>query len=458
MIRMGWIGVVLTLVFVSGASPSWSQERRDEALKRDVERRFDVLPLRDGLALHPKTPIAGVRSVEIAGGAIAIDGQSATGAELRSRLGAAADAVIELSYLTDDARQRLFSDQPAPPAAPPALPAPVPAPVTPEFTAPPLPERPFVPLPRIARRMRDRDRDRGNGDRVRIGGGVTVDEGEVVDGNVVAVGGSAQVNGTVKGDVVAVGGGVTLGPHASVERNVTVVGGRLTRDAAAIVGGKASEIGLGSIDFGKWTWQRNPVGFWWGSMLGSAFAFVGTLARVGMLCLCAALVVLLGRESMDRAGSVAATESLKAGAVGVLAQILFLPLLAVTIIVLVMTIIGIPLLLVLPLVLLALAIVGLVGFSAVASRVGGLVAHRFGWTTTDPYTLTIVGVILLMLPIILSRLAALGGAVMFPMTMVFGIAGGVIEYLAWTIGFGAMAIARVRRRYDSQAGTPSPAV
>jgi hypothetical protein len=187
-------------------------------------------------------------------------------------------------------------------------------------------------------------------------------------------------------------------------------------------------------------------------MLGSAFAFVGTLARVAVLCLLAALVVLFGREYAERAGTTAATESLKAGAVGFIAQILFLPLLIVTIVVLVITIIGIPLLLLLPFALLALAVVALIGFTGIAQRVGAFAAGRFGWNDQNPYALTIIGVLLLMLPVLLSRLVSLGGGFMFPLAIALGIAGFVIEYVAWTVGFGAVALMRFRRGRSSSGG------
>ena len=293
---------------------------------------------------------------------------------------------------------------------------------------------------------------------MRIGGDVSVDEGEAIDGDVVAVGGAVRVDGDVQGDVVAVGGSVTLGPSAVVDGDVTVVGGPLHRDPGAQVRGKAQEVSLGGIDFGRWTWRRNPVNQWWRSMLGSAFAFVGTLVRVAVLCLFTALVVLFGREYMERVSTVAAASSLKAGAVGLLAQVLFLPLLVITCVVLVMTIVGIPLLLLLPFAILGIAVAGLIGFTSVAYRVGGLAAARFGWADENPYLTTITGVLLLMLPVVLARLVSLGGGIMFPLGVTLGVAGFVIEYLAWTVGFGAVALMRFRRTGDSRTGEPSPAV
>ena len=451
MMQMGRWGACVALAIMCGVHSASAQDGRDDALRRTVERTFDVLPLRDGIALHPKRPMNGVRSVEITGGAIAIDGQPATGAELRQKLGADADQVLQLSYLGDAARRALFA--PAPPAAPvaPNAPGAPPAPDLPAVAGAPTPPD----LPPAPRRPRRPSLDRRHGDRVRIGGDVTVERGEVIDGDVVAVGGSVRVDGEVQGDVVSVGGGVTMGPEALVERNVTVVGGRLVREAGSDVRGKAQEVSVPGLEFGNWTWGRNPVGSWWRSMLGSAFAFVGTLARVAVLCLLAMLVVLFGRGYMERAGQVAVTSSLKAGAVGFLAQILFLPLLVITIVVLVMTIVGIPLLLLLPFALLALAVIGLVGFTGVAYRVGGLAVGRFGGPEENPYAVTAIGVLLLMAPVLLSRVASLGGGVLFPLAMVLGIAGVLVEYVAWTVGFGAMALTRFRRPGQTNAEVPA---
>ena len=46
---------------------------------------------------------------------------------------------------------------------------------------------------------------------------------------------------------------------------------------------------------------------------------------------------------------------------------------------------------------------------------------------------------------------------LFPLAMTLGIAGFVIEYLAWTIGFGAVALTRFRRKVDSRTVDAGPA-
>ena len=455
MMRMNSFGVLVALVLTCGAGVAQAQTTPDDSLRREVERRFDVLPLRDGVALHPKTPMHGIRSVEITGGTIALDGQPATGAELREKLGPDADRIFRLSYLDDAARRALFGGAAASGPASPSLPDTPALPREPSATAPDI-DTPTPPDP--PRRSRRSDGERRNGDRVRIGGSVHVRAGEVIDGDVVAVGGSVTVDGEVHGDVVSVGGSVTLGPDANVARNVVVVGGTLQRDPGAQIGGKAQEVALPGFRLEQWSWRNNPVGSWWRSMLGSAFAFAATLARVAVLCLLVALVVLFGQGSMERAGRVAASSTLKAGAVGFLAQIFFLPVLIITVVVMVMTVIGIPLLLLLPFAILALAVVGLIGFTGVAHYLGALVARQLGWMDRSPYVLAVMGVVLVMLPVLLSRLASLGGGLMRPFSLTLAVAGFVIEYVVWTVGFGAVALMRYKRDANGRTGEASPAV
>jgi hypothetical protein len=405
--------VLLTLGVVAGAQDN-------STLRRDIERRFDVLPLQNGLVLRPKNRARQVRSVELSGGTIAIDGREVTGAEARERLGPDADAVIRLSYLDAEAQRRLFGTGSE--AAQPARPA---EPATPATEARPA-------------------RARRSGDRVRFGGSVTVGRDEVIDGDVVAIGGSASVDGEVTGDVVSIGGSVDLGPTADVRKDVTVIGGMLRRDDGARVGGEVKEIGVfGGERFrrGRFVW---PGMFSWG--FGSVFALMSTIARLAILSLLVCLTLLVGRDYVERVGARAAAEPLKAGLVGFCAQLLLLPLLIVVIVVLVITIIGIPLLALIPFALLALALVFLVGFTAVAHHVGALASGRLGWTRENPYLTTILGIVVILSPVLIARLIGLAGIFVFPLTAVLVAAGLGLEYVVWTVGLGAVALMRFEKK------------
>ena len=106
-------------------------------------------------------------------------------------------------------------------AAVPAAPAMPPAPRVPGV--PPAPEP-----PRIER----------SGDLMRIGSDIHVEEGEVVDGDVFALGGDVRVDGHVRGNVASTGGNVTLGSSALVDGDVMCIGGVLTEEEGAKVHGQ----------------------------------------------------------------------------------------------------------------------------------------------------------------------------------------------------------------------------
>lgn len=83
--------------------------------------------------------------------------------------------------------------------------------------------------------------------------------GDMVAGEVVAVGGNIDVSGRVENNVVAVGGSVTLKAGSYVGGQVVVVGGEFTKDPSAAVGGKVTQVyiprfvpSLGNLLKGGW--------------------------------------------------------------------------------------------------------------------------------------------------------------------------------------------------------------
>jgi hypothetical protein len=423
---MGSYGIVALLVAVVAVVVDAQSRAGDvAALKANLDRLFDILPLYDGLALHPKSATTGVRSIEVASGIIAMNGRPVTGAELRTTLGADADLILSLSYLSDEERRTLVQ---APSADD------VPAATSNESAAPSQSSQ-------SSRRSTVRRRSSGN--RITIGGNVTVREGEVVAGDVAAVGGSATIDGEVLGSVAAVGGDVTLGPHAVVGKDLVTVGGRLIRDPGARVEGEIHEVGFSDL-FKSRRWDRNVTRE---TTLRTPFMLAGTILRLAILCICCALVILLGRPYADRAGMQAAREPVKSWAIGFLAQLLFLPVLVLVSIALVITLIGIPLLFILiPLFLGAICLVALVGFAGVAHVIGQKVSAHLRWTEINPYVTTSLGVMVVLLPLLLARLLEIAGGLLGPVAFSLQVLGLCVEYLVWTMGIGAVALTRYHRQ------------
>ena len=413
---MAPILIVLTAMAVSAQSDP-------RGLRSKLESRFEILPIANGLLLTPRFRTS-VKSIELSNSTFAIDGAPVTGPELRQRLGNDADIVLQLSYLDADSLRALARDE-----------TPVPKPVDP--TPPTLdpgsvqrvqPEPPSVPRPRR------------RGEVIRIGGSVRVEADESVRGDVVSIGGSASIDGEVDGDVVAIGGGVRLGPEAFVHGDVTSIGGGVSRDPKALVRGGIQDIGIGGPWRGEWGRSGNWDWDWMGGLYPVA-RLTGTLVRLALLALLVALVLFVAREPVEQIADRVAADPVKSWLVGFLAEMLFFPVLIMTIVVLAISIIGIPLLLLVPVAIVAALLVMLVGFTAVAFQIGRLLQDKVAALRSRPFAATFAGILLIVSPVLLARFVGLTGD-LWILVWPIAVIGFLFEYIAWTAGLGAAALAR----------------
>ncbi|HUP00476.1 MAG TPA: hypothetical protein VM737_03020 [Gemmatimonadota bacterium] len=399
-------------------------------LRDRVEERYQVLPLQNGIVLMPKYGETAVQSIEMVDGGIAINGQPVTGAELQDRIGEDAADIRRLSFMDAGSRRVLFG-----------------------IGVPPVADTVEADTARIAADQADPDdsdidRHRGEGidlgaqgDQVRIGGSIHVRADEVVDGDVVAVGGSVDVDGRVHGDVVAVGGSVELGPDAVVDGEVTSVGGTIERAPGARITGAVNEVAFGAPRF-----HFQPH-FAMGPFFTGIGGLIGTVIWIIFLGLLACLAYLLARRPIERMEYRVATSPWKAAAVGLAAQILFFPALFITIVILAISIIGIPLLLLIPFALVALLLGILLGFTAVAKHLGHAAERRFGWDHRNPYVSLLVGLGLIMLVSFFGSALDVGGGPLGVFATILTILGFLIQYVAWTVGFGVFLLTRFGTRY-----------
>jgi hypothetical protein len=409
---------VFLMLLVLGAS---AQSHVDE-LRSRLESRFEIVPIANGVVLTPRFRTS-IKSVELSDATIAIDGAPVTGPELRERLGGDADLVLQVSYLDAAARRSLAAGKTPPVKADdPAAPA-----------VDPVPSEPQAPrIPRPRRRE----------DVVRIGGSVEVQNDEYVRGDVVVIGGSANVNGEVDGEVVVVGGSARLGPQADVRGDVTVVGGGLSRDAGATVRGAIKEVGIGAIPWGG-EWGRDANWNWMNGIYPVA-RLTGTLVRITLLLLLTTLVLFVAKVPVEQIADRVAADPVKSWLVGFLAEMLFVPVLIMTAVVLAISVIGIPLLLLVPVAVVALLVVMLVGFTAVAYHIGRLLQDKVDVLRTRPYFATFAGILLIVSPVLLARLVGLTGDLGFVVWPVAAV-GFLLEYSVWTAGLGAAALVRFNR-------------
>lgn len=410
-------------------------------LKQAIQSSFRVLPIQNGIILVPLSRRTGVDNVELRDGMIAINGTVVTGGELRQRLGRDGDAILELSYLDASAQRRvLLGSETTPPSALPGSEAPGAAPPALPEPSEPATRSPSVPEER-------REFRRVSQGRVRIGGSITVDEDEEVNGAVVAVGGSVDINGRVRDAVVSVGGTVRLGPKAEINGDVTSVGGGVVRDPAAVVHGQVNEVEFRWPDIkvrpiGPWRWGHDE---WWGTGPWRTVRLLGTLVRMGLFAVFAVLILLLAPRAVERVDVAVRSEPWKAALVGFFAQLVFVPLLVVTVVFLAISIIGIPLLVLVPFAVLAFFVALLLGFTGVASAVAHGARDRFGWTAAGTFGRLLVGLLVIWALTIVGRALSLPGGPFVLAGGVFLLVGFLVEYAAWTIGLGGAILTRFGR-------------
>src|SRR4051812_26407301 len=245
-----------------GTNPPASAEER-ASLRQALDSRYEVLPVQGGIALKPRQPKAGIRTIEVTSDGVAINGERVSARTLHDWLGTDADLVLRLQGLSVAEQRQMFGldggGVPPPPPVPSATPAAAPSPApaeagesTGESTGGDVAEETATAeTPEPAGTSVSHGDRHTSGSRVNVGGSVTVDKDEVaedavaiggsatvegeVEQDVTAIGGAARIDGKVGGEVVAVGSGVYLGSHADVAGDVTSVGGSVHREPGAQV-------------------------------------------------------------------------------------------------------------------------------------------------------------------------------------------------------------------------------
>ena len=188
-------------------------------------------------------------------------------------------------------------------------------------------------------------------------GDITVHQGEIVQGDVVCVGGSVELEpgSVVQGDTVAVGGGITVSEGALVMGQAVAVLGSVDVESGGQVMGEHVQVGVSRF-FGR-SKHRG-----WLTGLGP-FGLFPTIALFALMYLVGLLVLRMWPDRVRNVGFALFENPVRSFVVGFLCWLLLLPL----IVLLANSVVGIPLIPLLP-VMLFLSIV--VGFSSLALRIG----------------------------------------------------------------------------------------
>jgi hypothetical protein len=253
-------------------------------------------------------------------------------------------------------------------------------------------------------------------DRVVTGGKARIEAGETVK-DLVIMGGSAEVLGTVTGDLAIMGGSAVVRSGGRVEGDATVVGGKLEIEDGAevdgdvgILGGKLerganAKVG-GDVQQGKAMLSFSPSG-----AIGD---IGGAITRTALLFVFGAVLLALATRRMESLQGEVAGRPMRSFALGIVG--FFVAVIAV--VALSITIIGIPIALVAVLVGVFATYAGICAVLATAGA--ALVQHK----TNNPYI----------------QLAA--GCAVFMAVSAIPFVGGLVTLAVVAVGIGAVVATR----------------
>jgi uncharacterized RDD family membrane protein YckC len=186
-------------------------------------------------------------------------------------------------------------------------------------------------------------------------------------GSVATVGGPLMIQGTVFGDAAAVDGDVVLQPGAMVHGNVVAIGGQVRQNGGTVDGEIRSTTGkIGPV---AKTVAHAPRSAWHNVRLSVAFLALMIVIGIGVLT--------FASEPLDQAATAVSQQFSRALGYGVVGAVAAIPLLAVLLVAVCLTVIGI---IFTPVVAVGYTLIvlgiALVGFFAVAETTGRAVYRR----------------------------------------------------------------------------------
>jgi hypothetical protein len=255
---------------------------------------------------------------------------------------------------------------------------------------------------------------------------------------IVVLGGNATIDGRTENDVVVIGGTLRLGPKAVVGGDVVTVGGEAVIDPAATVRGRidGTVVSMPRVDWGmSWpVWRESSWGWreWWPYAALSA-----TVLRLTLVLIVSLLITIIA-PGWVRTMGVRASSALSSGLLGAFTEVLFIPALIAVVIGLTVSIVGIPLLGAIPFALALGALAWTGGFAAVAACLGARLRGRSITTSSSLVADLLIGFMAISALTVVAQVISTGPGSMTPLFWIIRAGGIAVEYVAWTIGLGAV--------------------
>jgi len=291
------------------------------------------------------------------------------------------------------------------------------------------------------------------GDMASLGGPVTI--AGTVKGDVASLGGPVKVSGVVKGDIASLGGVVTLEDHASVLGDIALMGGTLNKSDSAVVKGDVAHLDLSMLKrfvpllarYGRGreipeTLERISPYY----RIISYAAFLAFTAGIGLMAIL--LTVFLPKQVETVAGAIK-KDFWKSVGIGALILMLIFP----GLLLMVVSVLGIPLVPMAILLICAAILMSLAAFSLILTE-------RFYGSLKKPSPSTSaavgIGYLLLTSLLIVGKLMKVAGSIGSLFGGIFVLANMMVLCCAIVVGLGAIWTTRMGSRKEETNQSPLP--
>src|SRR4030042_3130166 len=268
-----------------------------------------------------------------------------------------------------------------------------------------------------------------NDDLVILGGNVNLQEGSTINGNVFLIGGSLQAAGRVTGDITVLGGTLNLASTMILDGNLTTTGTSVKRDPGAQIRGEL-HTGENSPYFILPGGMQIPN---WNNNSNFLLRGVGFFLRLFLWALVAMVAAMFLPNHLTRTSQTSLSQPLISGGLGILTVIIvpiLLVLLAITICLIPITLLG----------AILLVLAWAFGLIALGLEVGKRISTMF---KQDWHPAIAAGVGTLLLMTVLSGLEAIIPCI-----------GGIPKAFVGSFGLGSVLLTQ----FGMKAYNPTPSL
>lgn len=265
---------------------------------------------------------------------------------------------------------------------------------------------------------------------------------EKIHGDIVIISGDLRLLGRVTGNVFVLGGTVDLGPRTWVNGDLAVVFGNIKEDRDSQIDGETIQIAsLGGDGFlgPNFPWYGPPIG-------GSPYVrfFVVNVVKFVVLLILALIIYMFLRDRLIVSKESLAGQGFKCFGIGFVVSVLGLIAWLCIVVVLCITLIGIPLALLL---VFAGMLFALISYLVAAFGLGEVISRKFHFRIGSPFVVMIVGLLLLHIFGFLGQFL-MDAPFLRPLGISFHLIGIMINLVALIAGVGALVTSRFGGRLE----------